>query len=54
MAIRMAQDLGLHRSVDDWLRKGIPLFSNDQMVVRQRLWYGCVKADRSVSLPSVW
>src|ERR1700733_11497406 len=48
MAIRMAQDLGLHKSAEDWTRNGQPLFDEDQLVVRRRLWCGCVKVDRLV------
>lgn len=51
MAIRMAQDLGMHRSVEKWTHQGRSLLTNDQIVLRQRIWYGCVKADRYDLIP---
>ncbi|KAH8833745.1 fungal-specific transcription factor domain-containing protein [Flagelloscypha sp. PMI_526] len=51
MAIRMAQDLGLHRSADGWARAGLggKLFSADELQERKRIWYACVVMDKYVS-----
>ncbi|KAF4607868.1 hypothetical protein EYR40_000204 [Pleurotus pulmonarius] len=51
MAIRMAQDLGLHRSADGWARAelGGRLFSDTELQERKRIWYGCVVMDKYVS-----
>jgi hypothetical protein len=51
MAIRMAQDLGLHRSADGWARAGLGgrLFSEWELHERKRIWYGCVIMDKYVS-----
>ena len=51
MAIRMAQDLGMHRSADGWTRAdlGGRLFSEWELDERKRLWYGCVVMDKYVS-----
>jgi hypothetical protein len=49
MAISVAQDLGLHRSSDNWIRNNIHLFTEEQNAVRKRIWYGCVKVDKCVS-----
>ena len=51
MAIRMAQDLGLHRSADGWARAGLGgrLFSEWELQERKRIWFGCVIMDKYVS-----
>ena len=51
MAIRMAQDLGLHRSADGWARAelGGRLFTDTELQERKRIWYGCVVMDKYVS-----
>ncbi|KAF8874834.1 fungal-specific transcription factor domain-containing protein, partial [Infundibulicybe gibba] len=51
MAIRMAQDLGMHRSADGWARAGLggPLFGEWELIERKRIWYGCVIMDKYVS-----
>ncbi|KAH7101246.1 fungal-specific transcription factor domain-containing protein [Auriculariales sp. MPI-PUGE-AT-0066] len=49
MAIRMAQDLGLHRFVDKWQRGGTRLFTQDEIQLRRRIWHACVVMDRYVS-----
>ncbi|KAF9012001.1 fungal-specific transcription factor domain-containing protein [Cyathus striatus] len=51
MAIRMAQDLGMHRSADGWARVdlGGRLFGNWELCERKRIWYGCVIMDKYVS-----
>jgi hypothetical protein len=46
MAIRMAQDLGMHRSPDHWTRNGKPLLTPQEVMVRKRIWYGCVQEDK--------
>ncbi|KAG6888743.1 hypothetical protein C0992_007586 [Termitomyces sp. T32_za158] len=51
MAIRMAQDLGLHRSADGWARAelGGRLFGDWELHERKRIWYACVILDVYVS-----
>ncbi|KIJ37097.1 hypothetical protein M422DRAFT_33953, partial [Sphaerobolus stellatus SS14] len=49
MAVRMAQDLGLHRSADKWQRTGAELFSESERQVRKKIWYTCVIMDKYVS-----
>ncbi|KAF9463229.1 fungal-specific transcription factor domain-containing protein [Collybia nuda] len=51
MAIRMAQDLGMHRSADDWAREdlGGRLFGDWELDERKRIWYACVIMDKYVS-----
>lgn len=50
MAIRMAQDLGMHRAADRWARAGLgKLFSDQELQERQRIWWGCVVLDVYVS-----
>lgn len=51
MAIRMAQDLGMHRSADDWARVdlGGRLFGDLELNERRRIWYACVVMDKYVS-----
>ncbi|KAF8624664.1 hypothetical protein AX17_006995 [Amanita inopinata Kibby_2008] len=51
MAIRMAQDLGMHRSADKWARVGLGgrLFGDRELDERKRIWYGCVIMDKYVS-----
>ena len=51
MAIRMAQDLGMHRSADGWARAelGGRLFGEWELQERKRVWYGCVIMDKYVS-----
>ncbi|KAL5478360.1 hypothetical protein ACEPAI_2544 [Sanghuangporus weigelae] len=49
MAVRMAQDLGMHRNSDNWTRDGEPLFSPIEQQLRKRIWYSCVIMDKYVS-----
>ncbi|KAH0581073.1 hypothetical protein H2248_012207 [Termitomyces sp. 'cryptogamus'] len=51
MAIRMAQDLGMHRSADGWARAelGGRLFGDKELHERKRIWYACVIMDVYVS-----
>ncbi len=51
MAIRMAQDLGMHRSADGWARRelGGKLFKDAELQTRRRIWYSCVVMDKYVS-----
>lgn len=51
MAIRMAQDLGMHRSADGWERVGLGgrLFNELELNERKRIWFGCVIMDKYVS-----
>ena len=49
MAVRMAQDLGMHKNADKWSNVGKTLFSAEQLQTRRRIWYGCVVMDKYVS-----
>ncbi|KAL4071784.1 fungal-specific transcription factor domain-containing protein [Scleroderma citrinum] len=50
MAVRMAQDLGMHRAADGWVRVGVGrLFSDYELQERRRIWWGCVMLDVYVS-----
>ncbi|KAI0267274.1 fungal-specific transcription factor domain-containing protein [Gloeopeniophorella convolvens] len=49
MAIRMAQDLGIHKSADRWMHGGTSLFSPIELQERRRIWYACVIMDKYVS-----
>ncbi|KAF8062419.1 fungal-specific transcription factor domain-containing protein [Lyophyllum atratum] len=51
MAIRMAQDLGIHRSADGWARAdlGGQLFGEWELHERKRIWFTCVIMDKYVS-----
>ena len=49
MAVRMAQDLGLHKSAEEWTSVGgRSLFSRAELQERRRIWYGCVVMDKYV------
>ncbi|KIM41432.1 hypothetical protein M413DRAFT_18957 [Hebeloma cylindrosporum] len=51
MGIRMAQDLGMHRSAEGWERQGLGgmLFNEWELSERRRIWFGCVVMDKYVS-----
>ncbi|CAG7850422.1 SubName: Full=Uncharacterized protein {ECO:0000313/EMBL:CCA69624.1} [Serendipita indica DSM 11827] len=49
VAIRMAQDLGLHRSVDKFHTIAANLFAAQEKEARNRVWWCCVVLDRYVS-----
>lgn len=51
MAIRMAQDLGMHRLADGWKRSdlGGRLFNEWELSERKRIWFGCVVLDKFIS-----
>jgi hypothetical protein len=50
MAVRMAQDLGMHRSADEWARESMgKLFNESELQERKRIWYACVIMDKYVS-----
>ena len=49
MAVRMAQDLGMHKNADKWSNVGKTLFSAEQLQTRRRIWDGCVVMDKYVS-----
>jgi hypothetical protein len=49
MAIRMAQDLGLHKNADQWTHSGASLFTRVELQERRRIWYACVIMDKYVS-----
>ena len=49
MAVRMAQDLGLHKNADKWSNVGRTLFSETELQERRRIWYGCVVMDKYIS-----
>ena len=46
MAIRIAEDLGLNRSVENW---SVSPFSEEEKESRKFVWYGCILMDRYVS-----
>ncbi|EIW59003.1 uncharacterized protein TRAVEDRAFT_123493 [Trametes versicolor FP-101664 SS1] len=48
MAVRMAQDLGLHKSAEKWATVGHALFSCAELQERRRIWHGCVIMDKHV------
>ncbi|KAI3613223.1 hypothetical protein WG66_001383, partial [Moniliophthora roreri] len=50
MAIRMAQDLGMHRRADGWARASLGrLFGDWELQERRRIWSACVVMDKYVS-----
>jgi hypothetical protein len=49
MAIRMAQDLGIHKSADRWTHSGSSLFTPVELQERRRIWYACVIMDKYLS-----
>lgn len=51
MAVRMAQDLGLHRRAEGWIRSdmGGQLFEQNELNERRRIWYACVVMDKYIS-----
>ena len=50
MAVRMAQDLGMHRAADGWARAAVgQLFVPQELQERRRIWWGCVVLDGYVS-----
>jgi hypothetical protein len=49
MAIRMAQDLGMHKNADQWMHGGTSLFTSVELQERRRIWYACVIMDKYVS-----
>ncbi|KAG2057972.1 hypothetical protein BDR06DRAFT_951074 [Suillus hirtellus] len=50
MAVRMAQDLGMHRAADGWARAEVGrLFGPRELQERRRIWWGCVVLDGYVS-----
>ena len=49
MAVRMAQDLGLHKNADKWSGVGKVLFTDAELQERRRIWYGCVVMDKYIS-----
>ena len=49
MAVRMAQDLGLHKNADLWNSAHQALFTSEELQERRRIWYGCVVMDKYVS-----
>jgi hypothetical protein len=50
MAVRMAQDLGMHRKAERWAWKtgdgGRFVFTDRERQVRKKIWYGCVIMDK--------
>ncbi|EPQ51953.1 hypothetical protein GLOTRDRAFT_65551 [Gloeophyllum trabeum ATCC 11539] len=49
MAVRMAQDLGMHKSADKWQKSVGTLFGNWELQERKRIWYACIIMDKYVS-----
>lgn len=54
MAVRMAQDLGLHKNADKWSNTGKVLFNDAELQERRRIWYGCVIMDKYISAYIGW
>ncbi|KAI6120679.1 fungal-specific transcription factor domain-containing protein [Pisolithus croceorrhizus] len=52
MAIRMALDLGLNRSADNWQCNGKRMFSAEENQVRKQIWWACCIADKYTFLSS--
>jgi len=54
MAVRMAQDLGMHRKAERWTWKtadgGRGVFTERERQVRKKIWYGCVIMDKYVGV----
>ncbi|EPQ54209.1 hypothetical protein GLOTRDRAFT_122008 [Gloeophyllum trabeum ATCC 11539] len=50
MASHMAQDLGLHRALDNWQYQGKELFSAEDTQIRRQVWWCCNIADKYVSV----
>ncbi|TDL26205.1 hypothetical protein BD410DRAFT_836854 [Rickenella mellea] len=50
MAIRMAQDLGLHRAADQWQRMGVDIFTPSQKQERKQVWWACIIVDKYMSI----
>jgi hypothetical protein len=48
-AVRMAQDLGMHKCADRWSHQGGSLFGPRELQERSRIWYACVVMDTYVS-----
>ena len=48
-AVRMAQDLGLHKNADKWSNVGKVGFTDAELQERRRIWYGCVVMDKYIS-----
>ncbi|CAG8623311.1 3659_t:CDS:2, partial [Dentiscutata heterogama] len=46
LAIRLAQDMGLHRDVSKWNLHGLDA---RQIEIRKRVWWACVVSDRLIS-----
>lgn len=46
MAIRIAEDLGLNRAVENW---SVSPFSEEEKESRKFVWFGCILMDRYVS-----
>ncbi|KDQ12430.1 hypothetical protein BOTBODRAFT_67359 [Botryobasidium botryosum FD-172 SS1] len=49
MAIRLAQDMGLHRSLDKWQASGANRFTSAEKETQKRIWWSCVFLDRFVA-----
>ncbi|KZT36275.1 hypothetical protein SISSUDRAFT_1050132 [Sistotremastrum suecicum HHB10207 ss-3] len=49
MAVRMAQDLGMHRSAEGWSRVGRSIFGEQERQIRKKIWHACIVMDKYVS-----
>ncbi|KAG9036070.1 hypothetical protein FRB95_009858 [Tulasnella sp. JGI-2019a] len=49
MAVRLGQDLGLHRSISKWSQAGQIKFNVIEKETRCRVWHACLKLDKYVS-----
>ena len=49
MAVRMVQDLGLHKSAEKWMYDGgRNIFLHAELQECRRIWYGCIIMDKYV------
>ncbi|KAI0068074.1 hypothetical protein BV25DRAFT_1875230 [Artomyces pyxidatus] len=46
MALRMAQDLGLHRDAHSWQMNHRSMFSPMELQARKQIWWACNRADK--------
>ncbi|KAG8904867.1 hypothetical protein FRB99_001034 [Tulasnella sp. 403] len=49
LAVRVAQDLGMHRSLAKWKLSNHVQFTPEERETRSRIWHACMRMDRYVS-----
>jgi hypothetical protein len=54
MAIRMALDLGLNVSSENWVQNGTKVFDERESELRERTWFGCVLLERQLNSSFIW